>query len=197
MPFRLIGIFAFQLEHFFLTRDFPIFSSSSSSFFFFIFFLSHRPSALKKRGKGLIFTPNISTGDVGVHRHQAIVPFLLYDTTTNHWAFNFTLLNDAILQLPRLSAYALQYIALIPLFPSLQLLAASTATSVLSLVSYGVVRLRISHNELPAGRVFLILFTWSCCCSHYLSSIGEYILCLQNPLSLHNLKTMLKIGRYS
>ena len=113
-PFRFIGIFPFQLEHFFLTRDFPIFSSSSSSFFFFIFFLSHRPSALKKRGKGLIFTPNISTGDVGVHRHQAIVPFLLYDTTTNHWAFNFTLLNDAILQLPRLSAYALQYIALIP-----------------------------------------------------------------------------------
>ena len=86
MPFRLIGIFAFPLEQFFPTRDFPIFSSSSSSssssFFFFIFFLSHRPSALRKRGKGLIFTPNISTGDGGVHRHQAIVPFLLYDTTT-------------------------------------------------------------------------------------------------------------------
>ena len=81
MPFRLIGIFAFPLEQFFLTRDFPIFSSSSSSFFFFIFFLSHRPSALRKRGKGLIFTANISTGDGGVHRHQAIVPFLLYDTT--------------------------------------------------------------------------------------------------------------------
>ena len=87
MPFRLIGIFAFPLEQFFLTRNFPIFlsssssSSSSSSFFFFIFFLSHRPSALKKRGKGLIFTPNISTGDGCVHRHQAIVPFLLYNTT--------------------------------------------------------------------------------------------------------------------
>ena len=85
MPFRLIGIFAFPLEQFFLTRDFPIFSSSSSSssfFFFIFFFLSHRPSALRKRGKGLILTPNISTGDVGMHRHQAIVPFLLYDTTT-------------------------------------------------------------------------------------------------------------------
>ena len=105
MPLRLIGIFAFRLEQFFLTRNFPIFSSSSS--FFFIFFISHRPSALRKRGKRLIFTPNISTGDGGVHRHQAIVPFLLYDTTTNHEAFNFTSLNDAILQLPRLSVYAL------------------------------------------------------------------------------------------
>ena len=51
-------------------------------FFFIFFFLSHRPSALRKRGKRLIFTPNISTGDGGVHRHQAIVPFLLYDRTT-------------------------------------------------------------------------------------------------------------------
>ena len=86
MPFGLIGIFAFPLEQFFLTRDFPIFSSSSlsSSFFFFIvfFFISHRSSALRKRGKGLILTPNISLGDGGVYRHQAIVPFLLYDTTT-------------------------------------------------------------------------------------------------------------------
>ena len=31
MPFRLIGIFAYPLEQFFLTRDFPIFSLSSSS----------------------------------------------------------------------------------------------------------------------------------------------------------------------
>ena len=85
MPFRLIGIFAFRLEQFFLTRDFTIFSSSSSSssfFFFIFFFLCHRPSALRKRGKRLIFTPNIFTGDGGVHRHQAIVPFLLYDPTT-------------------------------------------------------------------------------------------------------------------
>ena len=84
MPFRLIGIFAFPLEQFFSHTHFPIFSSSSSSspfFFIFFFFLSHRPSALRKREKGLIFTPNISTGDGGVHRH-AIVPFLLYDTTT-------------------------------------------------------------------------------------------------------------------
>ena len=53
MPFRLIAIFAFPLEQFFVTRDFPIFSSSSSFFFFIFFFLSHRPSALRKRGKGL------------------------------------------------------------------------------------------------------------------------------------------------
>ena len=32
--------------------------------------------------------------------------------------------------------------------------------------------------------------------SFIFSSIGEFILCLQNPLSLHNLKIMLQIGRY-
>ena len=105
MPFRLIGIFMFPLEQFFFTHNFPIFSSSSS--FFLFIFLSHRPSPLRKREKGLIFTPNISTGDRGVHRYQATIPFLLYDTTTNRGAFNFSTLNDAILQLPRLSAYAL------------------------------------------------------------------------------------------
>ena len=106
MPFRLIRIFAFPLEQFFLTRFSDFFVIIFS--FFFIFFLSHRPSTLRKRGRRLLFTPNISTGDGGVHRHQAIVPFLLYDTTTNHGAFNFTLLNDAILATTgTLSAYAL------------------------------------------------------------------------------------------
>ena len=115
MPFRLIGIFAFRLGQFFHTRfsDFSVIII----FFFFIFFLSHRPSALRKRGKGLIFTPNISTGNGGVHRHHAIVHFLLYDTTTNHEAFNFTSLNNAILQLPRLSVYAL-YASIIALIAS-------------------------------------------------------------------------------
>ena len=97
-----------------------------------------------------------------MHRHQAIVPFLLYDTTTNHGAFNFTSLNDAILQLPRLSAYSI--IALITRVVAsrrFRLLAALTLTS---LVSYGVVRLRISHNELHCSNEF---FVWSCCCSHY------------------------------
>ena len=102
MPFRLIGIFMFRLEQFFLTPDFSIFFV-----IIFFYFLSHRLSALRKRRKQLIFTPNISTGDGGVHRHQAIVSFLLYNTTTNHYAFNFTSLNDAILQLPRFSAYKL------------------------------------------------------------------------------------------
>ena len=91
MPFRLIGIFVFSLEQFFSHAHFPIFPSSSSSFFFFFifffFFLNLRPSALRKQGKGLIFTPNISTGDGGLHRHQAIVPFLLHDTTTKSRGF--------------------------------------------------------------------------------------------------------------
>ena len=128
MPFRFIGIFAFQLEQFFLTRDFLTFSSSSS--FFFIFFLSHRPSGLRKRGKRLIFTPNISTGDGDVHRHQAIVSFLLYDKTTNHGAFNFTSLNDAILQLPRLSVYALY-------------------ASIIALIARVVASRRLSNFSLP------------------------------------------------
>ena len=192
MPFRLIDIFAFPLEQFFLTRDFPIFSSSSSSSssspssFFFIFFLSHRPSALRKRGKGLIFTPNISTGDGGVHRHQAIVPFLLYDTTTKSrglqlhitkrrhfttatpfrvramWIYTaliarslwFTDPFPACAHALRIAAHAFSRGKSEDLrldrtcccqspFPSLQLLAALTA----SLVSYGVVTLRISHNK--------------------------------------------------
>ena len=156
MPFRLIGIFAFRLEKFFLTRDFPIFSSSSS--FFFIFFLSHRPSALRKRGKGLIFTPNISTGDGGVHRHQAIVPFLLYDTTTtNHGAFNFTSPNDAIFTTAtpfRVRSICQYYSAdhtCCCRSPSFRLFVASTAAS---LVSYAVVRLRMSHNELHSRTSF-------------------------------------------
>ena len=158
MPFRLIGIFAFPLEQFFLTRDFPIFSSSSSSsssssffFFIFFFFLSHRPSALRKRGKGLIFTPNISTGDGGVHRRQAIVPFLLYDTTTKSRGLqlHITERRHFTTATPFRVRAMWIYTALIATcccqspFPSLQLLAALTA----SLVSYGVVTLRISHNK--------------------------------------------------
>ena len=71
------------------------------------FLLHLLPSSLRKPWKRLLFTPNISTGDEGVHRHQAIVPFLLYDTATNHRAFNFTSLNNAILTLPHLSVHAL------------------------------------------------------------------------------------------
>ena len=156
MPFRLIGIFAFRLEQFFPTRDFPIFSSSSSSssssFFFFIFFLSHRPSALRKRGKGLIFTPNISTGDGGVHCHQAIIPFLLYDTTTKSRGLqlhitercHFTTATPFRVRAMWICIYSADRTCCCQSpFPSLQLLAALTA----SLVSYGVVTLRISHNE--------------------------------------------------
>ena len=128
-------------------------------------FFSHRPSALRKSRKILLFTPNISTGDGGVHRHQAIVPFLFYDTTTNHGVFNFTSPNDAILQLARLSAYTLgQYIALITcvvasrrfrLFnfwlPHLQLS--------LSMISYGVEGSVCLTMNFTAEQIFL----WSCC----------------------------------
>ena len=55
----------------------------------------------------MIFTPNVSMDDGGVHRHQAIVAFLLYYTKIYHGAFDITSLNDAILSLPRLSANAL------------------------------------------------------------------------------------------
>ena len=121
-----------------------------------IFFFSDRPSALGKRGKRLFFTPNISTGDGGVHRHQAIVPFLLYYTTTNHGAFNFTSLYDAILQLPRLSAYILcQYIALITRVVARRRFRVSNFwLPHLSFVSYVVVRLRMSHNELHCKTIF-------------------------------------------
>ena len=54
-------------------------------FFFFFFFLSQRPSAPRKSGRELIFTPNIPTGDEGVHCHQAIDIFLLCDTEIKSW----------------------------------------------------------------------------------------------------------------
>ena len=120
-----------------------------------------------------------------MHRHQAIVPFLLYDTTKNHGAFNFTSLNYAILQSPRLSAYPLYmtvYIARVVACVAVPVLAASKRTSLQN---------EFFPSFLPGAAV---------CCSHYfmswISSIGEFILCLQTPLSLHNLKTMLQIGRY-
>ena len=66
-------------------------------------------------------------------------------------------------------------------FPSLQLLAALPA----SLVSYGVVTLRISHNEFHRRTGFShpfcleLLFVAG---SLIFSSIGELILCLQTPI---------------
>ena len=87
-----------------------------------------------------------------------IVPkrsFLSCSTTRrqNRGTFNFTSLNDAILQLPRLSAYSI--IALITrgvvASRRFRLLAASTPTS---LVSYGVVRLPISPSELHCRKSF-------------------------------------------
>ena len=156
MPFRLIGIFAFRLEQFFSHTRFSDFFVIIF-FFFFIFFLSHRPSALRKRGKRLIFTPNISTGDGGVHRHQAIVPFLLYDTTTKSRGLqlhiterrHFTTTTPFRVYTRYVPVYSADHTCCCQSpFPSLQLLTASTAASFLSSVSYGVVRLRMFHNEL-------------------------------------------------
>ena len=74
-----------------VARKFPTFSSSSSFFFFifFFFFLSHSPSALRKQGTVLIFTQNVTTGDGGVHRPQAIDSSLLYETRANRGFLEF------------------------------------------------------------------------------------------------------------
>ena len=108
MPFRLIGIFALQLEQFFLTRDFPIFSSSSSFFFifffFFFFFLSHS-------------------------HFTTATPFRVC-SICQYYSADHACCGQS---------------------PSFQLFIASTAAS---LVSYGVVRLRMSHNELHSRMSF-------------------------------------------
>ena len=135
-------------------------------FFFFIFFFSHRPSALRKRWKRLIFTPNISTGDGGVHRHQAIVPILLYDTTTKSRGLqlhiterrHFTTATPFRVHAMWIYSADRTCCCQSP-FPSLQLLAALTA----SFVSYGVVTLRISHNGFHCRTRFSHPFVWSCC----------------------------------
>ena len=91
-PYRLIRTFVSSGEQNFVARKFPTFSSSSSSFFFFIFFfffLSHSPSALRKQGTVLIFTQNVTTGDGGVHRPQAIDSSLLYETRANRGFLEF------------------------------------------------------------------------------------------------------------
>ena len=97
-----------------------------------------------------VCTPNISTGDGGVHRHQAIVPFLLYDTTTKSRGLqlhiierrHFTTATPFRVRAMWIYSADRTCCCQSP-FPSLQLLAALTP----SLVSYGVVTLRISHNE--------------------------------------------------
>ena len=97
----------------------------------------------------------------------------------NHRPYNFTSLNDAILQLPRLSVYALWgYIVLIARVVAsrpFQLLAALTA----SLVSYGVVTLHISHNEFHCrtSSSHPFLSGAAACCSHYfMSSISHFLI---------------------
>ena len=102
----LSKLIAFPLEQIFLTRDFLV--------VIFFFFINNRPSGLRKPEKGLLFTPNISPGDRGVDRHQAIVPSLLYDKTTYHGAFNlYTTERRHFTALPHLSAHALCQFSLI------------------------------------------------------------------------------------
>ena len=144
-------------------------------------------------------------GDGGVHRHQAIVSFLLYDTTTKSRGLqlhiterrHFTIATPFRVRAMWIYSADRTCCCQSP-FPSLQLLAGLNA----SLVSYGVVTLRISHNEFHRRTSFSrpeLLFVAPIILragSLIFSSIGEFILCLQTPLSLHNLKTMLQIGSY-
>ena len=124
---------------------------------------------------------------------------LLYCSTTqrqNHGAFNFTSLNNAILQLPRLSAYALYYICQYystdyrcccqsPCF-------VFATFGCLNCNAFGKLwcsKAALSHNELHCRTSFshpfylellfvtpIIFMRWI---SHLLifSSIGEFILC--------------------
>ena len=106
-----------------------------------------------------------------MHCHQAIVPFLLYDTTTKSRGPQLHITERRHLQLPTPSRIrpALVYIALITRVVASRrsrlcnFFAASTATSFLSLVSYGVVRRVCLTMNFTAERVFLILLAWSCC----------------------------------
>ena len=137
--------------------------------------------------------------------------FLSCSTTQrqNHGAFNFTSLKDAIYNChafpytPGDGIQSTDYTCSCQSpFPSF---AASTATSFLSLVSYGVVRRVCLTMNFTAERVFLILLAWSCCLllsllceldlsfTHLLVSL---FCAYKRLLSLHNLKTMLQLGRY-
>ena len=87
----------------------------------------------------------------------------------NHGAFNFTPLNDAIYNCHAFPHTPGAGIALITRVVARRrsrlcnFFAASTATSFLSLVSYGVVRGVCLTMNFTAERVFLILLAWSCC----------------------------------
>ena len=98
--------------------------------------------------------------------------FLSCSTTQrqNHGAFNFTSLNDAIYNchaFPHTPSAGIQapITRVVASRPSrlCNFFAASTATSFLSLVSYGVVRGVCLTMNFTAERVFLILLAWSCC----------------------------------
>ena len=129
-----------------------------------------------------------------MHRHQAIVPILLYDTTTKSRGLqlhiterrHFTTATPFRVRAMWIYSADRTCCCQSP-FPSLQLLAALTA----SLVSYGVVTLPISHNEFHRRTSFShpfcleLLFVapiilWAG--SLIFSSIGEFILCLQTPI---------------
>ena len=100
-----------------------------------------------------------------MHRHQAIVPFLFYDTTTKSRGLQLNITERrhfttaAPFRVRAILVYSADHTCCCQ---SLQLLAASTATSFLSLVSYGVVRRVCLTMKFTAERVFLILFAWNC-----------------------------------
>ena len=118
----------------------------------------------------------------------------------NHGAFNFTSLKDAILQLSCLSVYAICWcIALITR------VVASLCNFYYNFGKLWCSKAHMSHNEFHCRTSIFHPFWLELLSvapiiilagSLIDTSISEFVLCLQTPLSLHNLKTMLQIGRY-
>ena len=103
-----------------------------------------------------------------MHRHQAIVPFLLYDTTTKSRGLqlHITELRHFTTATPlRVTRYVDIYSAdrtccCQSPFPSLQLLAALTASGKLWCSNAAYIAITMNFT---AEQVFLTLFVWSCC----------------------------------
>ena len=134
--------------------------------------------------------------------------FLSCSTTQgqNHGAFNFTSLNDAF---PHMSGAGIHSTdctcSCQSPFPSLQRFCCLNCNFIFVFGKLWCSKARMSHNKVHCRTSFshpsclellfvALIIMWAG--SLVYSSIGEFILCLQTPLSLHNLKTMLQTGRY-
>ena len=82
MSSKLVDNFVFLLEKFFFYAWFLD--------FVIIIFLSQWPSALRESGRDLIFTPNISMSEGGVHRHKAILRKTMGASTSHPEQRHFT-----------------------------------------------------------------------------------------------------------